>query len=220
MTEKLKIIIAEDHKTVRDGLKLIIESQDDMEVVGVAGDGREAIELSQELKPDIVLMDISMPVLNGLLASAKLHRIMPEIKILTLTRHTDEAYLQELLKAGVSGYILKQSASTEMVRAIHTVAKGDKYLDPAITDKVFNIYTENQDLLRGEIRGVKLTSRETETLRLIALGYSNKEIAEKFDLSVKTIETHKSNAQKKLNISSRKEIISYAILQGWMKEEH
>ena len=215
---KLRILIAEDHETVREGLKMIVESQDDMEVIAEAGDGREAIRLAEELKPDIVLMDISMPVLNGLTASAKLNRIMPEIKILTLTRHTDETYLQELLQAGVSGFVLKQSAATEMLRAIRAVAKGDKYLDPAITGKVFDNYTESRGKLRGEIRGIKLTGRESETLRLVALGYSNKEIADQFDLSVKTIESHKANAQKKLDISSRKEIISYAILQGWMQE--
>ena len=121
--KNLRILIAEDHKTVREGLKMIVESQDDMEVVGEAGDGREAIRLAQELKPDIILMDISMPVLNGLTASAKLNRIMPKVKILTLTRHTDEAYLQELLQAGVSGYVLKQSAPTEMLRAIRAVAQ-------------------------------------------------------------------------------------------------
>ncbi|MDQ3634596.1 MAG: response regulator transcription factor [Acidobacteriota bacterium] len=218
MKNKIRIIIAEDHETVREGLKMIIESQADLEVVGEAGDGREAIRLAEELKPDIVLMDVSMPVLNGLVASATLQRIMPEVKILTLTRHTDEAYLQELLQAGVAGYILKQSASTELLRAIRAVVAGDKYLDPAITGKVINNYTENQVKLCGDIKGIKLTGREYETLRYIALGYSNKEIAEKFDLSVKTIEAHKSKAQKKLDINSRKESISYAILQGWMQE--
>ena len=215
---KFRILIAEDHETVRDGLKLIVESQDDMEVVGCAGDGREAIRLAEELKPDIILMDVSMPVLNGLTASAKLNRTMPDIKILTLTRHTDEAYLQELLEAGVCGYVLKQSASENLLRAIRAVAAGDNYLDPAITGKVFNNYIETRGKLRGDVRGVKLTARESETLRLIALGYSNKEIAEQFDLSVKTIESHKANAQQKLHINSRKEIISYAILQGWLQE--
>ena len=143
---------------------------------------------------------------------------MPEVKILTLTRHTDDAYLQEMLQAGVSGYVLKQSAPDELVRAVRAVAKGDKYLDPAIASKVFDNYTQNRSKLRGEIHGVKLTVREAETLRLIALGYSNKEIAEQFDLSVKTVESHKANAQKKLDINSRKEIISYAILQGWMQK--
>lgn len=215
---KLRILIAEDHETVRDGIKLIIETQDDMEVVGCAGDGREAIRLAEELKPEIVVMDVSMPELNGLLASAKLKRIMPEVKILTLTRHTDEAYLQELLQAGISGYVLKQSASTELLRAIRAVAAGGNYLDPAITGKVFDNYTEKTGKLRGDVRGASLTGRESETLRLIALGYSNKEIAEQFDLSVKTVESHKANAQQKLNLKSRKDIISYAILQGWMQE--
>ena len=189
-----------------------------MEVVGVAGDGREAIRLAEELKPDIVLMDVSMPELNGLLASAKLKRIMPDVKIVTLTRHTDEAYLQELMQAGVSGYVLKQSASTELLRAIRAVAAVGNYLDPAITGKVFENYTERVGKLRGDVRGSVLTGRESETLRLIALGYSNKEIAEQFNLSVKTVETHKANAQQKLSLKSRKDIIGYAILQGWMQE--
>jgi len=216
--DKLKILLAEDHETVREGIKLIIESQNDMEVVGEAGDGREAIRLAEELKPDIVLMDVSMPGLNGLLATAKLKRTMPDIKILTLTRHTDEAYLQELLQAGISGYVLKQSASAELLRAIRAVASGGKYLDPAITGKVFDGYTEKLGKLRGETLGASLSGRESETLRLIALGYSNKEIAEQFDISVKTIEAHNANAQQKLHLKSRKDIISYAILQGWMQD--
>lgn len=218
MTNKLRILIAEDHETVREGIRLIIESQDDMEVVGEAGDGREAIRLAEELKPDLVLMDVSMPGLNGLLATAKLKRIMPDVKILTLTRHTDEAYLQELLQAGVSGYVLKQSASIEMLRAVRAVARGDNYLDPAITGKIFNNYTQKSDKLRGDVRGIALSGRESETLRLNALGYTNKEIAEQFDISVKTVEGHKANAQEKLDLKSRKDIIGYAILQGWMQE--
>ena len=218
MTDKLRILIADDHETVREGIRLIIESQTDMEVVGCAGDGREAIRLAEELKPDIVLMDVSMPALNGLLATAKLKRIMPDLKILTLTRHTDEAYLQELLQAGVSGYVLKQSASSELLRAVRAVAGGGKYLDPAIAGKVMGGYTEKLGKLRGETRGASLSGRESETLRLIALGYNNREIAEQFDISVKTVEAHKANAQHKLNLTSRKDIISYAILQGWMQE--
>jgi two-component system response regulator NreC len=218
MTNKLRILLAEDHETVRDGIRLIIESQPDMEVVGVAGDGREAIRLAEELKPDIVLMDISMPKLNGLLATAKLRRIMPDVKILTLTRHKDEAYLQELLQAGVSGYVLKQSASTELICAVRAVAGGDNYLAPAITGKIFNNYGERHSKLRGDLRGTKLSGRESESLRLIALGYSNKEIADQFDISVKTVEAHKANALEKLALKSRKDIIGYAILQGWMQE--
>lgn len=215
---KLRILLAEDHATVREGIRLIIENQPDMKIVGEADDGREAIRLAEELKPDIVVMDVSMPGLNGLLASAKLKRIMPDVKILTLTRHTDESYLQELLQAGISGYVLKQSASAELLRAIRAIAGGGKYLDPAITGKVFDGYTEKLGKLRGDVRGAALTGRESETLRLIALGYSNNEIAGQFDISVKTVEAHKAHAQQKLHLKSRKDIISYAILQGWMQE--
>lgn len=217
--DKLKILIAEDHGTVRDGIKMIINAQDDMEVVGEAADGRKAVEMARELKPDIVLMDISMPELNGLKAAAQLKRILPDIKILTLTRHTDDAYLQELMQAGISGYALKQSLSEELIRGIRIIAAGGKYLDPAIAGKVFNNFVGKQSKLRGETAGIPLSERESEALRHIALGYSNKEISEKMNISVKTVEAHKANALKKLNISSRREIISYAILQGWMQED-
>lgn len=218
MENKLRILIAEDHETVREGFRLIVEAQDDMEVVGVVGDGRAAVELARQLQPDIVLMDISMPELNGLLAAAKLKRIAPDIKILTLTRHTDTAYLNELLQAGVSGYILKQSAPGELLRAIRAVGGGGNYLDPAITGKVFGGYVEKQTNLRGETSGEQLTEREREVFRHIALGYSNNEIAGKMNISVKTVEAHKANCLKKLNMQSRKDIIRYAILQGWMHE--
>lgn len=215
---KLRILITEDHETVREGFKLIINGQEDMETVGEANNGREALRLARELQPDLVLMDISMPELNGLKAAAMLKRVVPEIKILTLTRHTDEAYLQELLQAGVSGYVLKQSAPSELIRAIRTVAAGNNYLDPTLTGKVFHAYTEKNIKLRGDLRGDQLTTRESEILRHIALGYSNREIAEEFDISVKTVEAHKANAMKKLDFSSRKDIIQYAILRGWMQE--
>lgn len=216
--DKLRILIAEDHEMVREGFKLLIDAQEDMETVGEAGDGRTAIELAQQLKPDIILMDISMPELNGLKAAAKLKRIAPDIKILTLTRHTDDAYLQELLQAGISGYILKQSAHTELIRAIRAVASGSNYLDPAITDKVFGGYAGKRNKLQGETSGEQLTGRESEVLRHIALGYSNIEIGEKMDISVKTVEAHKANCLKKLKMKSRKDIVRYAILQGWMQE--
>ena len=218
MAERLTVLIAEDHLTVREGLKLIINSEEDMEVVGEAGDGREAIKMAEHLHPDLILMDISMPELNGLKATAKLKRIAPEIKILALTRHTDDAYLQELLRAGVNGYVLKQSASADLIRAVRTVAAGNSYLDAALTGKVFRRFGEKSSKLRGETRGDSITGRESETLRYIAFGYSHKEIAEKLGISVKTVEAHKANSMKKLNLESRKEIVQYAILQGWMQE--
>jgi two-component system response regulator NreC len=215
---EIRVLIAEDHETVREGLRLIVDAQEDMEVCGEAGDGREAIRLAQELIPDVLLMDISMPGLNGLTAAAKLKRVAPQIKILTLTRHTDEAYLQELLQAGVSGYVLKQSAASELLRGIRAVAAGGNYLDPAMTGKVFGNYVGKSAKPRGETRGAQLTERESESLRHIALGYSNKEIAERLYISVKTVEAHKANALRKLDMHSRIDIVRYAILQGWMQD--
>jgi DNA-binding NarL/FixJ family response regulator len=216
---EIRVLIAEDHETVREGLRLIIGTQKDMQVCGEAGNGRDAVRLAQELNPDVLLMDISMPDLNGLTAAAKLKRIAPAIKILTLTRHTDEAYLQELLQAGVSGYVLKQSSASELLRAIRAVAAGGNYLDPAMTGKVFGNYVgKSTKKPRGETRGAQLSERESESLRYIALGYSNKEIAAKMDISVKTIEAHKANALRKLDMRSRIDIVRYAILQGWMQD--
>ena len=215
---EISILIAEDHETVREGLKMIVNAQADMKVVAEARNGREAISLAREIQPRLVLMDISMPELSGLIATAKLHRVAPEIKVVILTRHTDEAYLQELLRAGISGYVLKQSSSAELLRAIREVAAGGKYLDPAITGKVFLGYTD-RGKQRGETRGMALTAREENILSQIALGFSNKEIADKLEITVKTVETHKINAMQKLGISHRNDIVRYAVLQGWLRED-
>jgi two-component system, NarL family, response regulator NreC len=212
----LRIVIAEDHTAVREGLVMIVNAEDDMEIVGEAADGHEAIELARKLKPDIVLMDISMPTLNGLRAAATLKRVEPNIKILTLTRHTDEAYLQELFEAGVSGYVLKQSSARQLVTAIRTVAEGGSFLDPAITAKVFSGYGERHQL-RGE-KKTTLTTREEEVLRDVALGYSHREIAERLGISAKTVDAHKSSAMEKLSLKTRSDIVRFAILRGWMQE--
>jgi len=217
MTEKLRILLAEDHQTVREGIKLLVNAQDDMEVIGEASDGEIAIRLASELSPDLIIMDISMPNMNGLQATKKLRRLSPDLKILTLTRHTDDGYLQQLIAAGSNGYVLKQSAPTDLINAIRSVSVGNAYLDPSLTRKVMGGYVGRAESLRGESKG-DLTDREAEVLRLISFGYSNKEIGVKMELSVKTIEAHKANAMRKLGISSRIDIVKYAILQNWLQD--
>lgn len=218
MSEKLRVLIAEDHKTVREGIKLLVNGQTDMEVVGEAGDGESAIKLFEELDPDIIVMDISMPVLNGLKATKRLRSKFPRSKILTLTRHTDDGYLRQLIAAGASGYVLKQSAPAELINAIRSIGSGNSFLDPSLTQKVLGGYASKAESLRGENHG-DLSSRESEVLKLIAFGYSNKEIATRLDLSVKTIEAHKANAMRKLGIASRIDIVKYAILQNWLQDD-
>lgn len=217
MTEKLRILLAEDHQTVREGIKLLVNAQDDMEVVGEVSDGELAIQEALRLKPDLVVMDISMPNMNGLKATKRLRSVYPEIKILTLTRHTDDGYLQQLIGAGANGYVLKQSAPTDLINAIRTVGAGNAYLDPSLTRKVMGGYVSRTESVRGEHKG-DLTDRESEVLRLISFGYSNKEIGAQLDLSVKTVEAHKANAMRKLGIASRIDIVRYAILQDWLHD--
>ena len=214
---KVRVLIAEDHQTVREGIKLILKAQPDMEVIGEAGDGQAAIEQTKKLEPDVVLMDVSMPRLNGLKATKELSACCPNVKVLALTRHKDDGYLQQLLRAGAAGYVLKQSPSSELLHAIRAVAAGGQYLDSAVAGKVVGSYiaqTTHKDLHPK----AEPSDREREVLRMIALGYSNKEIASQLDLSVKTIEVHKANGMRKLGMRSRIDIVRYAILQGWLEE--
>jgi DNA-binding NarL/FixJ family response regulator len=214
---KLRIMLADDHETVREGLKMIVNAQDDMEVVGFAGDGREAVAKAQELLPDVLVMDISMPKLNGLKATKKLNAVCPQVKVVTLSRHADDGYIRELLAAGACAYVLKQSAPTELIHAIRAVAAGGKYIDPKLAAKVMGSFSGRAGASRSESKG-SLSDRESEVLRLIALGYSNKEIAASLFLSVKTIEVHKANAMRKLNLRSRIDLVRYAIFQGWLQD--
>jgi len=213
----LQVLLVEDHEIVREGVKLLVDSQDDMKVVGEAENGEIAIKKAAELNPDIIVMDVSMPELNGLKATKRIKRLFPQMKILTLTRHTDDGYIQQLIQAGANGYVLKQSAPNELINAIRVVAEGKAYLDPALTEKVMGGYLR-QSTARANAAKVQITAREIEVIRLIAWGYSNKEIAEQIQLSVKTVEAHKANAMRKLGMSSRIDIVRYAILQGWLED--
>jgi len=214
---KLRIILAEDHETIRDGLKLLVNSRSDMEVVGEADNGTTALQLAEEFSPDVVVMDISMPELNGLQATKKLKDKSPQVKVLILTRHSEPGYLQELLQAGASGYVLKQSKSEELIRAILAVAAGQTYLDPAITERAVTQLRESGQVPH-KAPNTNLTAREADVLRLIALGYVNKEVAARLNLSIKTVEAHKSNAMNKMGMKSRVDIVRYAMLQDWLKE--
>jgi len=211
----LRILLADDHVTMRHGLKLLIDSQADMKVVSEASDGEAAIQSAIALKPDVVVMDISMPKMNGLVATRALKKAQPDAVIVTLTRHADDAYLQELLRAGVSGYVLKRSAPTELLHAIRGVAAGGQYLDSTLTARVTAGFITGRGG-RASKSAAKLTDREAQVLRLIAAGYGNKEIAAQLALSPKTVEAHKANAMRKLELSGRIDIVKYAVLQGWL----
>jgi DNA-binding NarL/FixJ family response regulator len=213
--KKLRILLADDHETVREGLKAILNAQPDMEVVGEVADGHAAITKAEALSPDIVVMDVSMPVLSGMRATEALKRQSPAVKVLTLTRHADEGYLQSLLRAGVAGYVLKQSRASELLTAIRAVGAGGQYLDPAVAGRVMGTFRRRPSRSPDT---AELSPREQEVLRLVAWGYSNKEIGARLELSVKTVETHKARAAHKLGLRNRIDVVRYALLQGWLED--
>jgi DNA-binding NarL/FixJ family response regulator len=212
---RVRVLLAEDHGTVREGMRLLIGKEPDMEVVGEAADGREALRLARELLPDVAVMDISMPGLDGLQATRGLRETCPQVRVLALTRHADYGYLTEMLKAGAKGYVLKQSPASDLIQAVRAVASGQSYLDPAVAGKLLGGHAGRSPAGEAEPKE-GLTEREDEVLRLIARGYSNKEIAARLDISVKTVEAHKANAMRKLGLAGRSDIVNYAIFRGWM----
>lgn len=217
MKGKLRVYLADDHAVLREGLRMLVNAQPDMECVGEAADGRAAVAGVVELLPDVAVLDVSMPELNGLQAAERIRKCCPEARLLTLTRHTDDGYLQRLLKAGVNGYVLKQSPSATLLNAIRAVAAGHVFLDPAITEKVIGNYVA-KSAGRGAQPKNEPSEREREVLRLIAWGHSNKEIAARLDLSVKTVEVHKANAMRKLGLRGRIDVVRYAVLNGWLQD--
>lgn len=214
-SRSLRVLLADDHVTVRHGLKLLIDGQPDMTVVAEASDGAAAVRLATTCRPDVIVMDISMPGMNGLVATRALKQQQPALAIVTLTRHSDDAYLQELLRAGAAGYVLKQSAPSELLQAIRAAAAGGQYLDSTLTARVTARFLSREGK-RVNKSGGTLSERESGVLRLIASGYSNKEIAARLSLSVKTVEAHKANAMRKLDLNGRIDIVKYAVLQGWL----
>lgn len=209
---RIRVLIAEDHETVRQGLALLINSQPDMEVIGEAGDGTTAVERVETLQPAVAVLDISMPQMNGLAATRRIRERTPATAIVALTRYSDDPYVKEMLSAGASGYVLKQSASAELLAAIRAAARGLKYLDASLP-RDRNSLTPRRDGAHPRI-----TDREAEVLRRMAVGESNKDIAAALNVSVKTVEVHKANGMRKLGLTGRIDVVKYALLQGWLRD--
>ena len=208
--EKIRILLADDHTVLREGIRALLNEQSDMVVVGEAENGRWTVHLAHELHPDVVLMDIAMPLLNGLEATRQIKRDHPEIRVLVLTMHDNEEYVRQVLAAGASGYVLKRAAASELVSAIRAVHHGEAVLSPSITRVIIDDYLR-QDGARHEPASDDLTPREREVLQLIAEGYTSKKIAEILGLSVKTVQAHRASLMQKLNVHDRGDLIKYAI---------
>lgn len=217
MSARIRLCIAEDHETVRTGLRMVLEAQPDMEVVGDAADGALAVECARRLQPDILLVDISMPGLNGLEVTRALQAAAPRVAIVVLTRHTEEGYVQQLLASGASGYVLKQSPTSELLHAIRVVARGERYLDRRLATRAADAYMLKHGRHDGALHPT-VSDREESVLRAMALGYSNKEIASELGISIRTVEVHKANAMRKLGLKGRIDVVRYALLNGWLKE--
>lgn len=213
----LRIVLADDHVMMREGLKSLVNAQPDMEVVGEADNGRAVLLKARELQPDVVVMDVSMPELSGIKATERMKDCCWKAKVLVLTAYDDTGYLRQLLEAGASGYVLKKAATEELVKAIRVAAAGGVYLDPTMAGKVVSGYVGRKKL-RGASPSGELSAREEEVMRLVAWGYTNKEVAGYLNLSVKTVETHKTNLMQKLDLNGRSDIVRYALRRGWLSE--
>jgi two-component system, NarL family, response regulator NreC len=206
---RIRILLADDHAVVRQGFRMILNAQPDMEIVGEAGNGREAVELTEKLKPDVVVMDVAMPELNGIEATRRIADSVPHARVIALSMHKDSVYVREVLRAGARGYLLKESGAGDLVSAVRAVARGEAYLSPVVSDAVLDDYrrhvTNPIDLL---------TSREREVLQMLAEGKTNKEIATILNLSVYTVDAHRGHIMEKLNLHSINELVRFAVRNG------
>jgi two-component system response regulator NreC len=211
---KIRIVLADDHKLMRSGLRVLLEQQPDLTVVGEASDGREAVALVASQRPDVLVMDIGMPSLNGIEAAAQITQSNPEAAIVMLSMHSDESYVLRALKAGAKGYLLKDSAEADLIRAVRAVAEGKSFFSPAVSKVLLDDYVRKLKRSGTEDPYDLLTPREREVLQLVAEGKSNKEVAQLLNLSVYTVETHRSNIMEKLNLHGVPELILYAVRKG------
>jgi DNA-binding NarL/FixJ family response regulator len=219
MAPKYRIVIAEDHTILREGLRALLSSNPDFEIVGEAEDGREAIRCVEKLKPNLILTDLSMPRMNGMDAIREIRRRAPETKILVLTVHKTEEYILATLQAGADGYLLKDSTHVELLAAVRHVLSGKHYISPGISDKVLDGYLEGRKTLKTRTSWETLTQREREILKLIAEGNKNKEIADDLCISVKTVEKHRANLMEKLDLHNVQALTTYAIDRGLVSRE-
>lgn len=212
MVDQIRVLIADDHTIVRSGVRLLLEAEPDLEVVGEAIEGKEALALVESLRPDVVLMDITMPGIDGIEATRQIKSQWPETKVLILTMHRSDEYFFEMIKAGASGYLLKGAETSELTYALRIVAHGEVYIYPSMANKLVKGYLSS--LESKENSESILSPREEEILLMLAEGYSNKEIAEKLVISSSTVHTHRSNLMRKLDLSNRHDLIQYARKQG------
>jgi len=217
MSDRIRVLIADDHTIVRSGLRLLLEAEPDIDVVGEALEGREALNLVEKHLPDVVLMDIAMPGMDGLEATRQIKDSWPQVKVLVLTMHRSDEYFFEMLKAGASGYILKGAETSDLIHAVRVVGRGEVFLYPAMAQKLVKDYLNF--IQWGEGTGSSLSPREKEILRLLGEGCSTKEIAEKLVISPSTVHSHRSNLMTKLGLSNRRELIRYARQRGLIQDE-
>lgn len=211
---RLRLLIGDDHTLVRQGLRRILEERPGWEVVAEAGDGREAVRLALEQKPDVAVMDISMPQLNGIEAARQLHKRLPEARVLILSMHAEQAYVTRALQAGARGYLLKDSAGQDLIRAVELVADGRTFFSPSIVQLIVDDYIRRVTSSEPSDRYAQLSDREREILQLVAEGRSNKEVAEALGISLATVETHRARLLQKLDLHNTAELVRYAVRHG------
>lgn len=213
--KRIRVLLADDHAVLRAGLRALLAAEGDLLVVGEASEGAEAIRLCQALRPDVVVMDIGMPGVSGIDATARIKRDLPGTKVLILSMHDDRGYLRQVLRVGASGYVLKKAADTELLAAIRAAARGEVFLDPALAKALVDEVMEPM-ALSGEIPA--LSDRERDVLRLLAHGHTNQQVADRLCISVKSVETYKARLMEKLGLKGRAELVRYALQHGFLKD--
>ncbi len=214
----IHILLADDHTILRAGLRMMLNAQPDFEVVGEAQDGRQAIQEAQRLQPDVILMDITMPDMNGIEATRQIKKLLPETKVLILTMHEHDEYVFQALRAGASGYMLKEAADTDLISALRVIQNGQFYLSPTAQSVMVGDYLQRVRTGEEKDSYSSLTEREREILKLVAEGYTNNKIAERLIISPKTVDTHRTHVMDKLNLHSRAELVKYAMRRGLLED--